>query len=225
MTPLQIQQFVDSLEFVSYYPMFNENDSLNYFQNQQSDFTIFDLMENGFCIKNCQLSKISLPDPSQMRDPWNRFLIRNKLGSTLTNVHDNATKNANSNSQKYTLNIPSSISEIWWCLIDKETKRFAGMTGFNHIDAKHKKAEYVFWILPDFRGNSYLTEGLYGLSYYAFNELNIHRVDSYVISENKSCERAFLKSPFRLEGRLENFELVNDEFVNYNLYAMINPNH
>ncbi len=204
LSPEQIKEFVTSLNEVQYYPQVGST-----------------------------ALPITLPRPTELNKPWNQFIISQKH-SLCENHYQSEFNSMDENDERIHILmesiddeclIPKEVVDLWWCIMDKKTENFAGMAGFNLINHKHRKAEYVFWIFPEYRGNGFLTEALYGLTYYGFKYLNLHRIESYVIDQNKSCERAFLKTPFKFEGVLHDFEIVNNQYVSYNLYGLVNPTH
>jgi|SRR5699024_3519255 len=78
-----------------------------------------------------------------------------------------------------------------------------GYCGLVNIDIKNLKAESYFGIgNKDYWGKGYASEGRKLLLDYAFDELNLNKVYSYVWSENEKMIHINKKVGFQVEGKL-----------------------
>jgi len=110
---------------------------------------------------------------------------------------------------------------IWWAVCDKDTGEFLGGGGLNDLSKENKKAEVGFWLLPNAWGKGYMTEAMPLILHYAFDELNLHRIEGFVESSNINCKKALKKLDFTLEGTMVDCEIKNDAFINLDIYAKI----
>lgn len=121
-------------------------------------------------------------------------------------------------------NLEKSGTGIWWAIILTETGVFCGAIGFNNLEKEHKKAELGFWLLPDFWGKGYIREALKPVLDYAFQKLELHRIEAYVETENKSSQKTLQKMDFQQEGVLRDMEIKNGRFISVVVYARLNEN-
>jgi RimJ/RimL family protein N-acetyltransferase len=193
-----LQRFIESLDHTSFYPNLAVS---------PSDIEII----------------INTPNPAELGAPWNKFIFKNHSNASLVNER---LSDESINSELLNLNstISNDIHEIWWCLQNRETGQFLGMAGYNKIQIQHKKGELAFWILPDFRGQGYFSEGLFGLCYYGFHYLKFHRIEAYMVSDNYNATQSFRKTGLDSEGILRDFEVIDGTFTSYELFSILNPN-
>lgn len=110
---------------------------------------------------------------------------------------------------------------IWWCILDKETDEFYGAGGYNDLDKTHRKAEIGLWLLKEHWGKGILTEVMPKLFEYGFTELNLNRIEGFVVHENKKCKSALEKINFTFEGTMRECEIKNGEKIDVDVYAIL----
>ncbi len=110
---------------------------------------------------------------------------------------------------------------IWWAITSKQDNLFYGAAGFNNVSDKHKKAEIGFWLLPQFWGQGLMQEVFPVVCHYGFEKLNLHRIEGFVDSENKSCKKAIEKMNFLLEGTMKECEIKEGKYLNLDIYAKL----
>ncbi|MFC3561047.1 GNAT family N-acetyltransferase [Pedobacter jamesrossensis] len=110
---------------------------------------------------------------------------------------------------------------IWWAICAPNGV-FYGAIGFNNLSVEHKKIELGFWLLPEFWGKGIIAEAIYLTSAYAFNILNINRIEAFVELENKNSAKALLNSSFNYEGTMMDCEIKNGEFISLMIFARFN---
>ena len=222
----KIQEFIHSLNDISFFP---EMDA-ELLQSYQTNFvSVSQHLETCFVLRDNGFSFIELPETTELKAPWNEFLCSKSYGDN--SISDKADVNKGNKGQSCVFDVVNQHDttripdQIWWCLIDKETHQLIGMAGLIDLSLINQKAECACWLLPNYRGKGYLTDGLYGLCYYGFQCLKLHRLEGYIITDNSRCKRSILKTPFLFEGFLKDFEFIDNKFYSYNLYSMINPAH
>ncbi len=97
---------------------------------------------------------------------------------------------------------------IWWGIYDISNNVFCGAGGFNSLDKKHNKAEIGLWLLKDFWGKGILQNVMPILFEKGFNELNLNRIEGYVVSDNIKCKKALKKINFTYEVKINNSFLL-----------------
>lgn len=111
---------------------------------------------------------------------------------------------------------------IWWAVCSPDNKIFYGAGGLNGLVKEHKKAEIGFWLLADHWSKGFMTEAMPLICQYGFNELDIHRIEGIVESENLLCKKAMEKLNFDYEGTMKECEIKNGKFISLDIYAKLN---
>ena len=110
---------------------------------------------------------------------------------------------------------------IWWGIFSKEGNEFYGAGGFNNLDKTHRKAEIGLWLLKEFWGKGILKEVMPRLFDFGFSELNLNRIEGFVVSDNIKCKQALEKINFRLEGTMRECEIKNGQPIDIDIYAIL----
>lgn len=112
-------------------------------------------------------------------------------------------------------------SGCWWALRTLKNATFIGAAGFNNLNREHRKAELGFWLLPECWGNGYMSEALKPIIAYGQEIMQLHRIEAFVESENRSSCSTLLKQGFRQEGSLRDSEIKNGQFISVHVFAKI----
>ncbi len=114
---------------------------------------------------------------------------------------------------------------IWWAICSKENSRFIGAGGLNDWDKANRKAEIGFWLMPENWGKGIMKEVVPMICNYGFNDLDLHRIEGFVDSQNSKCLKALKKLNFNYEGTMVDCEIKNGEYISIDIFAAINMNH
>ncbi|RBN51830.1 GNAT family N-acetyltransferase [Flavobacterium psychrolimnae] len=110
---------------------------------------------------------------------------------------------------------------IWWAVCSADNKIFYGAGGLSSLNKEHKKAEIGFWLISEFWGNGIMKEAMPLICNYGFDNLELHRIEGFVESENKNCKNAMAKLDFQHEGRMKECEIKNGKFISLDIYAKV----
>ena len=108
---------------------------------------------------------------------------------------------------------------IWWAVCSLDNKTFYGAGGLNSLNKVHKKAEIGFWLLKEFWGQGIMTEVMPIICNYGFDNLELHRIEGLVETDNLTCKKAMKKLDFKLEGTMKDCEVKNGKFISLDIYA------
>lgn len=108
---------------------------------------------------------------------------------------------------------------IWWAVCSLDNKTFYGAGGLNSLNKVHKKAEIGFWLLTEFWGQGIMTEVMPIICNYGFDNLELHRIEGLVETDNLTCKKAMKKLDFKLEGTMKDCEVKNGKFISLEIYA------
>jgi [ribosomal protein S5]-alanine N-acetyltransferase len=117
-------------------------------------------------------------------------------------------------------NLKKEGTGIWWGIYDKDDQ-FLGAGGFNGLVKEHKKAEIGLWLLQEYWGKGILKEILPKLFELGFTQLDLNRIEGYVVSENTKCKNALEKIDFKYEGTMRECEIKNDKKINVDFYSIL----
>jgi ribosomal-protein-alanine N-acetyltransferase len=109
----------------------------------------------------------------------------------------------------------------WWKIVDIKSRERLGAIGFNNYQARHKKAEIGYWLLPSHWGKGIIGETLPIVLGYLRDQVLIHRVEALVEEGNERSCRALKKLGFIHEGLLRDYEIKNGKFISLHMYALI----
>jgi ribosomal-protein-serine acetyltransferase len=99
--------------------------------------------------------------------------------------------------------------------------QFAGLIGLKDTDYANLKTEIGYWLSEPFQQKGIITLSCNKLLEYAFQELNMNRVQLKAATGNaKSCSVA-LRLGFTLEGVERDGELHSRGFVDLNVYSLL----
>lgn len=118
--------------------------------------------------------------------------------------------------------LEKSGAGIWWAICSLDNKKFYGACGFNNLSQENKKAEIGFWLLPEFWGRGIVQEASKEIIDYAFNELNLHRIEGLVEAGNENSSKALRKLGFQHEGSMRDCEIKNGKFISLDIFALLN---
>ncbi|MEQ8241783.1 GNAT family protein [Fulvivirga sp.] len=113
-------------------------------------------------------------------------------------------------------------SQCWWAICSLDNKQFYGAAGLNDISVPHKKSEIGFWLLPDYWRRGIMTEAIPLVINYGFNQLELHRIEGFVETENHSSKHTLEKLGFRHEGTMNDCEIKNGKYISIDIYAILN---
>ncbi|MTI38082.1 GNAT family N-acetyltransferase [Fulvivirga lutimaris] len=113
-------------------------------------------------------------------------------------------------------------SQCWWAICSLDNKQFYGAAGVNDISLPHKKAEIGFWLLPDYWREGIISEAIPLVINFGFNQLELHRIEGFVETENQGSKHTLEKVGFRYEGTMNDCEIKNGKYISIDIYAILN---
>jgi ribosomal-protein-serine acetyltransferase len=97
----------------------------------------------------------------------------------------------------------------------------AGQIGYNYLDWNDRRTEIGYWLGASFQGKGLITKACRVLIDYAFNELNLNRVEIRCGVENTKSRRIPEKLGFREEGIVREAEWLHDHFIDLVIYGLL----
>lgn len=101
-------------------------------------------------------------------------------------------------------------------------EQFVGLIGFKDTDADNKKIEIGYWLSQNAQGKGIMTQSVSKLIEYAFNNMEMNRIQIKVAIGNHKSRRIPEKLGFQLEGiEREGELLVDNVFTDIAVYSLL----
>ncbi|GEO07425.1 N-acetyltransferase [Adhaeribacter aerolatus] len=111
---------------------------------------------------------------------------------------------------------------LWWGITLPEQNELIGACGYYNLQAQHRKAELGYWLIPQFWRQGLMQEALQKIIPYGLQELNLHRIEAYVETENQASGQLLQGLGFQHEGLLRDTEIKQGRFISLNIFALLN---
>lgn len=98
---------------------------------------------------------------------------------------------------------------------------YIGNIGIQEIDWEHKKTSIGYWMSADHQGKGIMTLACKEMVHYAFQTLNLNRVEIRARTDNYRSRAIPERLGFTQEGILRQVELNNIEYYDHVLYSMV----
>lgn len=96
-----------------------------------------------------------------------------------------------------------------------------GVAGFNQINWSNKTAYIGYWLGEGYQGKGVMTRVAKALIDYAFDHLQLNKVEIHAAVENKKSRSIPEKLGFLNEGCIRQSEWLYDHFVDHVVYGML----
>ena len=96
-----------------------------------------------------------------------------------------------------------------------------GIAGFNSINWSNKTAYIGYWLGEKYQGNGIMTKVAKALTNYAFNHLNLNKVEIRAAVENKKSRSVPERLGFVNEGTIRQAERLYDHYVDHIVYGVL----
>ncbi len=99
--------------------------------------------------------------------------------------------------------------------------KIVGIAGFNTINNTNKIAVIGYWLDKDAQGHGIMTTAVQALVQYAFDELQLNKVEIRVAVGNTKSRAIPERLHFTTEGTIRAAEWLYDHYVDHVLYGML----
>ncbi len=100
-------------------------------------------------------------------------------------------------------------------------KKLIGTIGIGNLDIASKKASIGYWLSEDYQGKGIMTMATKAVLNYAFETLDLNRVELKIASKNSKSTSIAERLGFIKEGTLRQDEILNGEYHDYNIYSFL----
>ncbi|MCY6960138.1 GNAT family N-acetyltransferase [Clostridium sp. ZC22-4] len=96
---------------------------------------------------------------------------------------------------------------VRWCISDKEDDKLLGLISLQHFDYLNAKAEVGYILNKKYWGKGIMGSNLSLVINYAFNQLNLHRLEAVIHPANIASITLAERMGFKIEGVKKECEL------------------
>ncbi|WP_316814491.1 GNAT family protein [Pedobacter nyackensis] len=96
-----------------------------------------------------------------------------------------------------------------------------GRIGLHHIDAQNNTASIGYWLTKSAQGKGIVLKSCIAMISFGFDKLNLHRIELKAAVNNYRSQAIPKQLKFVEEGILREAELVNNQYLDLILYAML----
>lgn len=100
-------------------------------------------------------------------------------------------------------------------------QQFVGIIGFKDTDFDNKKTEIGYWLSESFQHKGIITKSCKSMIQYAFDEMDINRIQIKAATENLKSKRIPERLGFTVEGIERDGELHNRGFVDLIVFSLL----
>lgn len=100
-------------------------------------------------------------------------------------------------------------------------REIVGIAGYHTINWSNKTAYVGYWLGEEFQGNGIMTKVTKALTDYAFNELNLNKVEIRVAVGNKKSWSIPERLNFVKEGFIRQAVWLNDHYEDHVVYGIL----
>lgn len=100
-------------------------------------------------------------------------------------------------------------------------KQLVGVAGLHFIDWKNKKTFIGTWLSKDAQGKGLANKGLREMFKYAFNDLQLNRLEAFAAVKNRKSIAMLLALDLRQEGYLRKSEILHGEPTDHYLFGLL----
>ena len=108
-----------------------------------------------------------------------------------------------------------------WTIRFQATGKFIGLAGMTLTADRFKMGEIWYNLMPSHWGNGYATEVAKRLIRYGFEDLNLHRIEAGVATENKRSIKVLEKAGMSIEGIRRKILPIRGDWVDNYHYAIL----
>lgn len=100
-------------------------------------------------------------------------------------------------------------------------KELVGLIGFKEMDSYNRKSEIGYWLSEMHQGKGIVTRSCEALIQYAFEQLNMNRIQIKVGVGNYKSSSIPKNLKFEFEGLQRDGELLNGKFHDLEIYSLL----
>jgi [ribosomal protein S5]-alanine N-acetyltransferase len=110
---------------------------------------------------------------------------------------------------------------VRFAIVDAATNQFAGQVGIGHLDWEQQVGEIFYWLAAGARGRSFANRATKLVAQWAFDVLNVARIEITVDPANLASQRVAVAAGFTREGVLRSYQRFKDGRMDAVMYSRL----
>ncbi|SOC15067.1 ribosomal-protein-alanine N-acetyltransferase [Ureibacillus xyleni] len=173
-------------------------------------------METNLYTERLHLRKLSISDSTNLFNIWSDPDVTKYMN--IDNFHN---ENQAIEIITYLNELAEEEKAIRYTIIELSSGEIIGSCGFNSLDFDNEKAEIGYDLAKTHWGKGYAPEAITALLDYAFNTLELNRIEAKVEPQNINSIKVLEKLHFTFEGTLRQSEKSKGRFIDLNMYSKL----
>lgn len=114
-----------------------------------------------------------------------------------------------------------------WCVLHKKSNMVIGEVSLNSCDENDINDKFDLRYIFSYKclNQGYATEAVLSVIDFAFNQLDAHRIQAEIVTENVPALRLAQKVGMSYEGTMVDSYKINGDYYNQDVFSVINPKH
>lgn len=178
---------------------------------------IFDKNFPRFDLGGIELRELRVSDA----EDYYNYMNSDEVKEFLTYDNIPSTMNAAIDDVRYWGSLFLNRRSVYWGITLSETDNLIGTVGFNSWNMYHRRAEVSYDLSYLCWGHGVMSRCLTKVLDFAYNEMNLTRVQATVVTTNFKSIKLLEKLGFQKEGLLKKYEIIGGKYMDYYIYAKV----
>jgi ribosomal-protein-alanine N-acetyltransferase len=126
---------------------------------------------------------------------------------------------------RYWINVFSYNDGIYFAIARKSDNKMIGSVGVSGVNRNHNRIEASYDLAKEYWGKGIMSKALKAVIKYAFEEMQINRIEAYAMPENVASQKVLEKCGFHFEGILRQHRFHKGEYVDIGIYSIVYQDH
>ncbi|MCX3264766.1 GNAT family N-acetyltransferase [Pedobacter agri] len=113
----------------------------------------------------------------------------------------------------------------WVIALKENPNQMIGSIGYWRTDYANHRAEIGYMLHPDYWRKGIISEALKRTIDFGFEDMNLHTIKANINVENDASRQMLIKHGFIREAHFKQDYYFRGQFLDSEIYGLINPNH
>ncbi len=164
---------------------------------------------------NFTLRSLSLNDV----EDFLKYMTHKKVSEFLSDEDLPYDKASAQNEIAYWKNLFLHRRSIYWGI--EMDGKLVGSCGYNNWSKTHARCEISYDLAYDYWGKGIMTEAIGIITDFAFEKMDVRRVQATVAVDNIGSVRVLEKNLYKMEGRLKNYGILHNQSKDFFMFARV----
>lgn len=113
----------------------------------------------------------------------------------------------------------------WVIALKEDPNKMIGSIGYWRTDLENHRAEIGYMLKPEYWRQGIISETLQRTIKFGFDDMNLHTIKANINVENNASRQILLKHGFIKEAYFKQDFYFQGQFLDSEIYGLLNPNH